>query len=562
MVAVVVVATGAVVGGSTPAFAIGDGWQDPVSLGSPAASWLASGCNGNTAYTSGLYHIGRDYLNPVGTEVKAIADGTVSLVASFGDGLATAVFVKHQSADGAKFLALYGHVNTSVQAGNVVHKGDVIATVADIVGSDSHLHFGLYPSWDGLPSSGWGRMACTGTGDGIGGTNGFVDPVAYLNAHPRVNPDADGDGVPDAQDACPHVYVANSTGCPAKGDFSLDGKSEVAAFYRYDGGAVNLWLWNGQSNLYTSGPYVPWSASTGWDASRLIPAGVGDFNGDKTQDTAAFYAYDNGALGLDVWYGNTQAGLTMHQGWYVGSAWEGARVIAAGAGDFNGDGRADVAAFYRYDGNLVNLYVWYGQSNGDFAGPYTVWTGNGWDGTRIITVGVGDTDADGHADISTFYRHDGGMMDQNVWYGDGTGNFTLGRPWHVDTSWDGSRFIPAGVADLNRDGKMDTICWYRQDGGQVDMRVWYGTSSRIGGEPGGPWSGFNGWDGYRMIPAGTGDYNGDGKMDVSAFYRYDGQVVGLNIWYGDGGGNLSLVQGWYDSTSGWEGARVIPAAKG
>jgi hypothetical protein len=372
-------------------------------------------------------------------------------------------------------------------------------------------------------------------------------------------PDSDGDGVPDSNDQCPHVYVATGTGCPARADYSLDGKSDIAAFYNYDGGYTNLWLWNGQADRYSSGPYAPWTQTSGFDAWRLKPVGTGDYDGDKIPDTAAFYTYDNGALGLDIWYGNPQAGLGTYTAWYVASAWEGARIVPAGAGDFNGDGRTDAAAFYTYDNNFVALYVWYGQANHTTTGPYTVWTGTGWDGTRIITAGVGDTDGDGRADISTFYRHNGGMMDQNVWFGDGAGNFTLGRPWHVDTSWDGARFIPAGVTDLNNDGKADTIVFYRHDNMQVDLRVWYGTASRIGAaDPGGPWSGYNGWDGNRILPAGTGDYNGDGKTDVATFYRFDGQMVDLNVWYGDGTGNLNLFRAWHVDTA-WEGARVIPA---
>jgi len=425
--------------------------------------------------------------------------------------------------------------------------------------------------------------SCYAHGQNVGGTslwwkigNGYYSsfydsvPLEWQNAieqHYGIQscnappPDSDFDGTPDTADACPHVYVAANSGCPRKGDFSLDGKSDIAAFYRYDNNAIGLWLWNGQSNLYSSGPYSPWGAYSGWDASLLIPAGTADFNGDKIQDTAAFYGYANGALGLDIWYGNAQAGLNPYQAWHVPSAWEKDRVIPAGVGDFNGDGRADVAAFYRYDNNQTSLYVWYGQADLNMAGPYSIWNGPGWDGSRVIPVGAGDIDGDGHADISTFYRHDGGMVDQNVWFGNGAGAFTLGRPWHVDTGWDASRFIPLGVTDINGDGKADTIAVYRHDGNYVDMRVWNGTGSRIGAtNPDGPWS-ASGWDGNRIIPAGTGDYNGDGKMDIASFYRYDGQAVGLNIWYGDGSGGLSPFGAWYVETA-WEGARVIPPAKG
>lgn len=373
--------------------------------------------------------------------------------------------------------------------------------------------------------------------------------------------DSDGDGTPDTTDGCPQVHVPANKGCPGKADFNLDGKSDVTAFYRYDGEAVSLWAWSGQSNFYTGEPYIPWTTLNSWQGSRFIPAGTGDFNGDRLQDIAAFYAYDGGGMGLNLWYGNAQGGLSPHQGWYVPNSWEQARLLPAGVGDFNWDGREDIAAFYYYNGNVVNLYVWYGQADLNTSWPAIVWTGNGWDGTRIIPAGVGDVDGDGKLDVSTFYRHDGTMVDQNVWFGDGTGTFTLGRPWHVDSRWDGARFIPMGVADINNDGRADTIAIYRHDGNYVDMRVWYGTTSRIGAtDPGGPWSEAN-WDGSRIIPAGTGDYNGDGKTDIAAFYRHDGQVVGLNIWYGNGAGAMSPFGAWYVDTA-WEGPRVIPTAKG
>lgn len=371
--------------------------------------------------------------------------------------------------------------------------------------------------------------------------------------------DSDGDGFNDDVDQCPHTW-GKWRGCPQRSDFNNDGRAEVAAFYRHDGNLTDLNLWNGLPGASTSLPYRPWSG-TGWDGTRLKSAGSGNFNGDRYQDTASFYMHDGGMVDLNIWFGDANGGLNQGQGWHAPSGWEADRLKPAGAADFNKDGRTDVAAFYTHNG-FSTLLIWFGQANGEMH-LYTAWTGNGWDGNRIVTVGSGDVDGDSKNDIATFYRHDNGMVDYNVWYSTGSGNvvdmFTLGRPWHRASGWDVSRFVPGGLHDLNNDGRAEAIVFYNHPGGNlVDMRTWPGTANRvISGEPGGPWSASN-WDGSRIIPAGTDDYNGDGAADVATFYRHDGQAVDMNVWYGNGTGALTLERPWTTAT-GWEGARLIPA---
>ncbi len=365
-------------------------------------------------------------------------------------------------------------------------------------------------------------------------------------------PDTDGDGVDDSHDRCPTVFGRSADGCPVKGDYNRDGRADVAGFYRYDGNQTTMWEWFGNGNGYTTDSFGPWSGS-GWDGSRIIPAGRDDFNGDGKDDVAAFYRHDGDIVDLNIWYGNGLGDFNQVRAW-TANGWDGSRLIPAGSGDFNRDGRADIAAFFRHDGNLVDLRVWYGNGNGYTTEPTGPWTGPGWDGNRIIPAGVGDMDGDGKLDISTFYRHDGGMVDHNVWYGNGVGDFTLDRPWHVDTGWDGSRLIPAGVADYNRDGKADTAMFFRHDNNLVDLRIWYGTSNRVSGTPSGPWS-ASGWDGSRIISAGASDFNGDGKPDIAIFYDHDGDVLDLDIWYGNGVGDFNQVRAWH-AGSAWDGSRL------
>jgi surface antigen len=387
--------------------------------------------------------------------------------------------------------------------------------------------------------------------------SGWPDNFIHIKDVPPVV-DSDNDGFNNDVDLCPNTW-GKWRGCPQRSDFNNDGRAEVASFYRHDGNLTDLNLWNGLPGASTSLPYRPWSG-TGWDGSRIKSAGSGNFNGDRYQDTASFFVHTSGAIDLNIWYGDANGGLNQGRGWQAPSGWELDRLKPAGAADFNSDGRADIAAFYRHNG-FATLLIWFGQTNGEMH-LYTAWTGNDWDGNRIVTVGAGDVDGDGRNDISTFYDHDGDMVDYNVWYNTGSGNatnmFTLGRPWHRATGWDVSRFVPGGLHDLNNDGRAEAIVFYNHPGGSlVDMRTWPGTSNRvISGEPGGPWSGA-GWDGSRIIPAGTDDYNGDGAGDIATFYRHN-SGVDMNIWYGNGTGALTLERPW-TAGSDWEGARLIPA---
>ena len=54
------------------------------------------------------------------------------------------------------------------------------------------------------------------TDTGVSGAGWFVDDVhIYSCAPPPAPPDGDGDGVPDASDACPAVAASTANGCPA-----------------------------------------------------------------------------------------------------------------------------------------------------------------------------------------------------------------------------------------------------------------------------------------------------------------------------------------------------------
>ena len=74
--------------------------------------------------------------------------------------------------------------------------------------------------------------------------------------------------------------------------------------------------------------------------------------------------------------------------------------------DYNGDGRQDRLAFYRYDAYQLALFGWAGSGSGMNA-PVPLWqTPAGWEGNRVIPIGVTDYTGDGRSDVLAFYRYD------------------------------------------------------------------------------------------------------------------------------------------------------------
>jgi PKD repeat protein len=142
------------------------------------AGWLASSCNGNSDYLPGSYHIGHDFQANVGDSVYVIAAGTVEYISPNGWGLGNkGILVRHQLSNGNYFLALYGHVQSNVNIGDQLSAAQVIGTIGPWSGGN-HLHFGIFPGVN-YPSNHLGLMECSSWPD----TNGFVDPIEWINTH-------------------------------------------------------------------------------------------------------------------------------------------------------------------------------------------------------------------------------------------------------------------------------------------------------------------------------------------------------------------------------------------
>jgi hypothetical protein len=210
-------------------------------------------------------------------------------------------------------------------------------------------------------------------------------------------------------------------------DFNADGSLDLAT------GDIELGYgkgaFNSAGNLYATG--IPQGAA------------VGDFNADGKLDAivASGGTPSDPASGLDVALGNGDGTFTQGSVILLGSY-----LSAIVTGDFNGDGKLDLAVTDS-GGNAVIILL--GNGDGTFGSPTTIPIGNC--PTAIIAA---DFNNDGRLDLATANNGDGTVT---LLLGNGDGTFTQasGSPYTV-----GLGPYQLAAADFNGDGKLDLAVVY------------------------------------------------------------------------------------------------------
>jgi hypothetical protein len=327
----------------------------------------------------------------------------------------------------------------------------------------------------------------------------------------------------------------------------------VPVLYGYNGSLTRMWLFQGVGGPPAATTRAAWDSGTGnWDWNRTRPV-AGDFDGDGKQDAAAFYNYDNGHTRLFLFRNVTGSGVVPVQVWDSGrGGWDWHRMKAV-AGDFDGDGKAEIGAFYNYGGGQTKLWV-FDRVDAATTTPMVWDSGPGsWDWNRIRPV-AGDFDGDGKAEIGAFYNYDNSLTRLFVFRNVGGPSAVVSQAWDSGPgNWNGNQATPV-PGDFDGDGRADIAAYYNY--GNRHTKLWRFTNVATAATGALAWDGGpNNWDANRAKPV-VGDFDGDGRTDIAAYYDYGNSQI--RLWrFTNVGGAAAGALAWDSGPGSWDWARVM-----
>ncbi len=485
----------------------GDGKTDLATASSETSSFSVLLNRGNGTFFSKTDYTSQEVLNMLAVG-DFNRDGKPDLAAS-GSRLLQ-VFLNTAGGGfsaGDLFQIANTYSGTSVSVSDLNKDG-----IPDLVGSAGGTITLLRGRGDGhfdgtgqYPTTGSSCVAADFTGDGY--PDVLCTGANVLTLHPNRR---DGTLISGTTYSVPASYNY-TTGTLAAGDINGDGKLDLVASTNGSGG-VTVFFGDG-FGTFTSSPLH--TVGSIYATQSLLA----DVNGDGKLDLLlAGGGGQSTAYTLSVSLG--QGDGTFLDAAIYSPAYGSARFAL---GDFNGDGKPDLAvadSYYsnRDPGSLIKILL--NDGNGRFVESGSVYTGFAPAG-----IAAKDVDGDGKLDLVTCNAPNSSPS-ISILLGNGDGTFRTRTDYPTPSPY---RFL--ALDDLNGDGFPDIVA---------------GTGNRIGvllnnrnGTFGSPVIYFKSNNGTDLRLA---DVNGDGKLDVAAFNSGNNQV---DILLGNGDGTLAPKVGYH-----------------
>jgi hypothetical protein len=274
---------------------------------------------------------------------------------------------------------------------------------------------------------------------------------------------------------------------------------------------IMLTVNNGTPCLATAGFASPAVPQLAMQAEPRAVA-IADFNGDGNQDIAVA---NSGSSTVSIRLGNGSGGFTSPAPAEIAI---GIEPYALATGDFNADGRADLA-IADFSG-LGSVAIRLGNGSGGFTSPavptFTV-------GLGPSSVAIGDFNGDGRQDFATANQS---VDNVSIRLGDGSGGFTSPASPEISV---GSIPVWVAIGDFNGDGNHDFAA---ANLGSANVSIRLGNGSGGFTSPVTPEVTV----GTNPFSVAIGDFNGDGTQD---FATANGGSANISIRIGNGSGGFT-----------------------
>jgi hypothetical protein len=329
------------------------------------------------------------------------------------------------------------------------------------------------------------------------------------------------------------------------GDYNADSRTDLAV------GANGYSTSTGRVYIFYNDGSIPTTAGT---ADVIITGNAtndrfgtslttGDFNADGRTDLAVgAYAYSSSTGRAYVFYNDgsipTTAGTADVT--ITGGAMSDQFSASLTAGDFNADGRTDLAVSAQvYSSSTGRVYLFYNDGSiPTTAGTADVTITGGTTGNFFgYALTAGDFNGDGRTDLATGadgYSSNTGRA--YIFYNDGSIPTTAATADVIITGNQvNSYFGIASVAgDLNADGRTDLIVYANGITGSVLARtyIFYSQNGQVNTNQSIVGNATNDQFGQSLV---TGDFNADGRTDLAVGAKdYSTSTGRVYLFYGDG----------------------------